>query len=277
MIRQMRTTDIAGAMYLKEAAHWNQTEADWLRLLRLEPEGCFVDDREGVLAGTTTALRHGNDLAWIGMVLVLPEFRRRGIARGLMEHAMKWLRDRDIGTTRLDATDMGLPLYRELGFQDEELIERWERLPSPPTRQPGAKTRSASWGDALAALDRSACGYDRSALMHDLAADASVDGVQSASGFAFGRPGSRAWFLGPCVASSESEAESLLASLLAGRDSQHAYWDLLPANPAAPRLAARFGFRPARRLVRMVHEASGGTAERVPPDRVVATAGFEFG
>lgn len=277
MIRRMRAADIEGAMLLKEAAGWNQTEADWRRLLRLEPDGCFVDERAGMVAGTATAFRYGSELAWIGMVLVAPEHRRRGIARGLMRHAMGWLRDRGVATTRLDATDMGRPLYLDLGFRDEEPIERWQR-PASPSAGPGATEGSTGQLDVqLADLDRRACGYGRLALMGDFLADEAVDCVRSASGFALGRPGSNAWFLGPCVARSESAASSLLAALLGRHSHEAAYWDLLPANPAATRLAKGFGFRPARRLVRMVHTLEGKRARRVSPNRVFAAAGFEFG
>ena len=41
-IRLLGAGDLPAAMRLKEAAGWNQTEEDWLRLLRLEPRGCFA-------------------------------------------------------------------------------------------------------------------------------------------------------------------------------------------------------------------------------------------
>ncbi len=277
MIRTMRADDIAGAMRLKEAAGWNQTPLDWKRLLRLEPDGCFVDERDGILAGTTTALRHGNDLAWIGMVLVLPEFRRQGIARGLMKHALRWLLDSGVRVSCLDATDMGRPLYVELGYRDAAVIERWERQPVAASRSDSSRKAIASLSSAPAMLDRRACGYDRSALIRDLACDDSVEGVQSESGFAFGRPGSSAWFVGPCVAISRNGARKLLASLLKGHESDAVFWDLLPSMGSAAHLASSLGFRPVRRLVRMVLDESGAIPTAGQPDRVYASAGFEFG
>ena len=49
MIRQMRPEDIGDAMRLKQAAGWNQTEQDWVNVMALEPEGCWVweQDRSG--------------------------------------------------------------------------------------------------------------------------------------------------------------------------------------------------------------------------------------
>ena len=78
-IRLLFEADIPAAMQLKEAAAWNQTEADWRRLLSMEPNGCFGAVKEGRLVGTTTTTTY-DGLAWIGMVLVEPQQRRRGSA-----------------------------------------------------------------------------------------------------------------------------------------------------------------------------------------------------
>src|SRR4026207_133079 len=123
-IRLLFESDITAAMQLKEAAGWNQTDEDWRRLLTLEPNGCFAAGKDGRLVGTTTTTTYGNDLAWIGMVLVDPQERRQGIARTLMNVAMDYLKDK-VATVKLDATAQGQPLYEQLGFQFESVLERW--------------------------------------------------------------------------------------------------------------------------------------------------------
>ena len=125
MIRLMTAADIGAGMRLKEAARWNQTTQDWENVLALEPEGCWVYEVDGVVVGSTTAVLYGQDMAWIGMVLVLPEYRGRGIARELMQHALRYLEERAVHCVKLDATDMGRPLYEQLGFVEELVIERW--------------------------------------------------------------------------------------------------------------------------------------------------------
>ena len=91
-LRSLRQQDIAGALRLKEAAHWNQTEEDWQRLLELGPEGCFVISQGDVVAASATVVLYGTDLAWIGMVLTLPEFRKQGLASRLIERLSMNLR-----------------------------------------------------------------------------------------------------------------------------------------------------------------------------------------
>src|SRR5947209_20559745 len=110
-VRLLNPSDIPQAMRLKGAAGWNQTAEDWARLMELAPHGCFGIDVDGVLASTTTAVCYGTDLAWIGMVLTSAEHRGRGLARTLMRHTLEYIAQRGVECVKLDATDMGRPLY----------------------------------------------------------------------------------------------------------------------------------------------------------------------
>src|SRR6185436_6961512 len=114
-----RESDIPAALRLKELAHWNQTENDWLRLLRLEPSGCFCATIDGEVVATTTTTTYGHELAWIGMVLVDPTCRQMGIATRLMQVAMEYLSKAGIMTIKLDATPAGRGVYEKLGFKEE--------------------------------------------------------------------------------------------------------------------------------------------------------------
>lgn len=257
-------------MRLKEAAGWNQTETDWLTLMRLAPETCFGLECEGALVATTTAVLYERKLAWIGMVLTDPDHRRRGFGRRLMEHALAALAERKVEWIKLDATEMGARLYRELGFDDEEPIERWSRLAGGLSGN--AAVQAANW----LSLDSPAFGADRSALLAELAplGAASIPG----KAYAMGRPGSKAAYFGPCVSHSAEAARELLAWFLARHPHEPVYWDLLPANTEAVRLARDFGFEPLRHLVRMIRLGRPGATPLARDDaRIFAIAGFEYG
>jgi len=259
-------------MRLKEAAGWNQTEADWERVLALEPQGCFAIEYDGQVRATTTAVCFGQELAWVGMVLTDAPYRGRGFARRLMGHTLAYLRRKRVAWIKLDATDMGRPLYERLGFQDEGTIERWIRPAGALTPQSGIVERF----DFDAALDRKAFGADRSRLLHVLA------GIESASiaemGFAMGRPGARAAYFGPCVARSADGARKLLQWFLEQHAEESVCWDILPANADAVALAREFGFTPVRRLARMVLAGVDNPPALCNDDALVyAPAGFEFG
>lgn len=271
-VRLLSTADIPAGMRLKEAAGWNQTAADWQRVLALEPDGCFAIECDGQARATTTAVCFGKELAWVGMVLTDAQYRGRGFARRLMEHSLAHLRGQRVAWIKLDATDMGRPLYERLGFREEGTIERWIRPAGVVPWHSGAAGRF----ELDPTLDRQAFGADRSRLLGVLA------GIESAAiagmGFAMGRPGAKAAFFGPCVAQSVDAARELLAWFLDKHRQESVYWDILPANGDAVALAREFGFEPVRRLARM---ALAGVED--PPalgnddTRVYAAAGFEFG
>ena len=279
MIRRMTQGDIPAGMRLKGAAGWNQTERDWVNVLNLEPEGCWVYEVEGTVAGSTTAVCYGKDLAWIGLVLVLPEFRGRGIARALMRHALEFVDARGVGCVKLDATDMGRSLYLSLGFEDEAPIERRGTVAA-------AEGRCESDGDLpvldgvseVAALDRKAFGADRSALL-GLLLDRGSESWRLPRAYLMSRPGANARFLGPCVAEREDDAKQLVSTLLNQHPGEPFFWDLLPENRRALNLARKLGFERKRVLVRMAR--AGGSCSKLQSQTnqglQFATAGLEYG
>jgi len=126
--RVMRGADLPGADKLRRLAGWNQTLEDWQRLRSLEPAGCFVALHGQTVVGTVTTTTYGTELAWIGMMLVHPEHRRKGIATQMMELALGYLKTRGIQCVKLDATPAGRPLYEKLGFALDSNLTRHRRV-----------------------------------------------------------------------------------------------------------------------------------------------------
>ncbi len=249
-------------MELSNAAGWNQTPEDWKRVLSLEPEGCFGVEEGGQIVATATAVCHGRELAWIGMVLTHPDARRRGHARRAMEAALEWLDSIGVKASRLDATDMGRPLYEALGYRVECEVQRW--------RGENTEERAAGeWGPVNPALDREATGTDRGRV---LAALGGEGWVGREGGFAMHRAGRLAHYLGPCLARSAGEARGLME--VAARVARGPMvWDLPEENQAAVELARGLGFSPVRHLKRMVR----GEAPREMLGLIFALSGFETG
>ncbi len=103
----MKRADIPAEMRLKDLAGWNQTEADWERFLDASPDGCFVAEAAERVVGTSTTIVYEGRFAWIGMVLVDPEFSRRGIGAALLDRALEHLvRNRALGA-RATASSAG--------------------------------------------------------------------------------------------------------------------------------------------------------------------------
>lgn len=272
-LRPLSSGDLPALAELVEAAGWNQTADDWLRVMRLQSDGCFGIAVDGRIVSTATAVVYDEHLAWIGMVLTHPDYRGHGFARHLMEHSLQYLRRSGVRWAKLDATDMGRPLYVRLGFVDECPVERWKR-PAGKSEPPPAL--NAIDLEKVLTLDRQVFGADRSRLLRDLAreAGASID----SEAFALYRPGRLASYFGPCVALSASAARRLLRDFLNRYGDKDAFLDLLPGNKQAVALAEEYGFQPARHLVRMSLRLVPGTRE-IPArtDSIYAIAGFEYG
>jgi hypothetical protein len=185
-----------------------------------------------------------------------------------MRRALEFVERRGVTTVKLDSTQIGINLYRRLGFKEECAVERWQRAPAP------VEAGEVQPYHPDPAYDRKLFKADRGALLAQLAAlgSASLPG----QGYAMGRPGSLAAYFGPCVASSPDAAHTLLRWFLAQHPQEDIFWDLLPDNKDAIRLAREFGFVPVRHLLRMVR--SNGSA---PPlsnhTELFAIVGFEFG
>jgi len=258
ILRPLTGGDVTAGMELSMEAGWNQTREDWQRLLAIAPEGCWCVEADGMVVSTASLATYGDELGWVGMVLTRGAYQRRGFARKLLERLL----DRRPRTVKLDATEAGRPLYASLGFVDEAPIERWQRTPGR------VEAGTGEFGRPDPALDLRAFGAKRTQLLETLGV-----GFVSDDGYALSRPGARAWYLGPCIAGRPGTAESVIRAALARQPNEPWYWDLLPDNREAAVLAAKLGFAPVRRLVRMRlgPPFSGDNA------LVYSIAGFEFG
>jgi len=281
-LRTMTMLDVPAGVRLNQIAGWNQTGSDWERFLRVSPGGCFVAELNGQVCGTVTTISFQSRFAWIGMVLVDPQHRGRGIGTNLLKRAIRHLDDQKISTVKLDATPQGKPLYEKLGFVAEYEIERWT-LHRPPPDAPKsfghAELTSVLLLDSILKTDREIFGADRSFLLESLDQDAPVftlgvcdSGVLRSYGL--GRRGLFADHLGPWMANDRPAARDLLGLFLARSSRETIVVDGLKSNNIAGDLLRLFGFTYSRPLTRMYR---GPNKYRGRPDVLCAILGPEFG
>ncbi len=281
-VRCLTSADLAFADSVRAQAGWNQTLDDWRRFLAADPEGCFLAEWNGAPAGTATTTVYAPELAWIGMVLVHPDYRRRGIARALLERCIEYLRGRGARCIKLEATPPGKQVYDELGFKDEWTLTRWECAEFQP-RPGGLEGRIRSWREAdarnIEPFDEQAFGVCRERLVRTLArqsrcALALESETGSLAGYGLLRNGSQALYLGPVAATSADGAIQLIRGLLARGDGGRIFWDIPDPNHTAVSFAQQHGFTAQRTLTRMYlgENAAPGDARKQ-----FALAGPELG
>ena len=283
----LSVADLDALLDLSASAHWNQNEADWRTLLQLG-RGWGIRttgaDGQDVLAASTVVLPYGSDFAWISMVLVLPDCRRRGHASRLLRHALDALAAQGRAAV-LDATPAGHAVYVQEGFADTWGFARWRReegrtaavgigAASVPTTR---ALTDADW-PAIEALDAPAFGASRLPLLRALAqrlpqAARVVEAGGRLRGFVLGRDGREARQIGPLLAEDEGVAAALLADALRSLDGP-VYVDLLDGRDGLRAWLQQQGFvfqRPFTRMVRGRREAPG------EPGAIMLVAGPELG
>jgi len=259
-------------MRLSIGAGWNQTEADWMRMLRLPGVVALTIDT----VSTGLSIQYGGALAWIGMVLTSPQHRGRGLATALMQELLGRLDAASVPTIGLDASSAGQPIYEKLGFVVTHSIERWFRpAPAGPASARGP-AQVPSPPASLAELDARMTGLDRSAALLSLAADSCIVYSSGVDGFLMSRDGRLARYLGPGFALDPASLRGLVEAQLAIHSGAAWMWDLFPGHPWTPSLAAEFGFHPVRKLARMRYGKPHPLTDQVKPE-MAAIAGFEFG
>jgi len=267
-LRLLQTADLASAIELSRLAGWNQTIEDWQTVLRLDPDGCFAIEVDDRIAATTTLLCYGTRLAWIGMVLTRPEYRRMGFAQRLVETAMQRAAALKVESVKLDATPEGQPLYEKLGFKTEQIVERWFHDGRWPRSLDKSESSSSQYS---LETDFDAFGADRALLLRQLAMRNPPKAISGS--YCFYRGGTRAGYLGPCVAQEVKAAGLVIEQCLRSSPESAWYWDLLSSNKNALAVAEEIGFVPQRRLERMAH----GSSFKKNDEMVYAIAGFELG
>jgi len=239
-VRLMVPGDLSFANAVREQAGWNQTPQDWQAVLDYSQALCFVAEGDGRPMGTVSVILYENCLAWIGMLLVLEEFRGRGVGRALLDQALAASSGAE--SVGLDATPAGRPLYEKSGFSVVAELSRWEG--NPPSGDTGAPGRIS---DSHLALDREVFGCDREEWLRLLGQRSHI--VAAENGFGMIRPGAKAWYLGPLVASDPDTASAIVERLLPIARGGPIYWDSPDHAFVSP---ADRGFVRQRPLYRMI-------------------------
>jgi predicted N-acetyltransferase YhbS len=258
--RRMAVEDVPGADVLRQFEGWNQTIEDWRRLLSLQPDGCFVATSKSEVVGSVTTTTYGSTLGWIGMMLVHPDYRNRGIGTRLMRLALDYLDACAIACVKLDATPAGQPVYEKLGFIMEETLTRFMRPANDANQTTLGKFASArrlnnaDW-PSVELIDTAAFGASRDTLLRGLERQSRATLVWTENGCVTGygmlRSGSHADYLGPLVSSDNRIGVALASALLASGGKRPVIWDVPDRCTTAKEVAQRSGFMPRRILTRM--------------------------
>jgi GNAT superfamily N-acetyltransferase len=275
--QSLTPAELDDACALVREARWNQLPADW-RMFLARGHLYAMETQEGRIVATTATLPYGGRFAWISMVLVAGEYRRRGLATRLMQQAM-----RDLAAA--DLVPNGRAVYRRLGFEDswgfQRLIRRQRQGATASLAAPaGVSVRPITDEDwpVLCAYDAAAFGADRSAVLAGLrgrlpAADLIAARADGIVGFQLGRDGGLAAHIGPLIAEDEATARALVVRALDGIEGP-LFIDLADNKTGLRSFLDAHGFTAVRPFTRMLY---GSSTRFDDAARTFAVVGPEFG
>jgi ribosomal protein S18 acetylase RimI-like enzyme len=277
----LTAADAEAVSPLSAEAGWNQTVDDWRFMLRVGL-GIGMRDPSGRWIGSALALPLGPTLSWISMVLVAKDARRRGIGTRLLLRAIDHARDAG-RVPGLDATELGRPVYRPLGFCDLYAVSRLRLeaslLAEPPP--PGCTVRPLLPADlpAVAAFDTARSAMARAHVLAYLLQQAPghafvAERGGGIAGYGLARPGCTAFQVGP-VAADGPEVATALISVALSRLTGPVLIDIPDAHASLRARLDAAGAVRQRGFVRMIlGEPPPGLAD---PAAVFALAGPELG
>jgi GNAT superfamily N-acetyltransferase len=206
-IIELGADDALAGLALSTEAHWNQTEADW-RFFLTKGIVFGVRDRKHLIA-TAALLPYSAGNAWISMVLVTEQFRRRGIATLLVDECLKVAGKRGL-TTWLDATPAGAAVYGPLGFTPTLQLRRL-RLENSAHAAPQPLSMGSL--DDLIARDREAMGFDRGPLLAEFGGRSGSRVLSRGDAMTLVRGGRTARHIGPLSAKTAASALALVDAI----------------------------------------------------------------
>jgi GNAT superfamily N-acetyltransferase len=204
--------DALAGLALSAEVHWNQNEADW-RFFLGQGTVFGSHDKDGRLIATAALLPYTSGNAWISMVLVTANWRRRGLATKLVDACL------DAATTQgfvtwLDATPAGATVYGPLGFAPTLQLRRLRLDHAMSTKAEAPPSLSPGDIEKITAQDRLAMGFDRSTLLAELGARPGSRMLSSGEALALVRDGRKARHIGPLFADSPDQALALVNEIV---------------------------------------------------------------
>ena len=155
--RQAQRTELELILSWAAAEGWNPGLGDAAVFWPADPHGFFVALDQETPVAAISVVNHTNSFAFLGLYIVLPAYRGRGIGYGLWQHAIAHAGDRTIG---LDGVPDQQSNYEASGFCHAGATTRFAG-PVSPKAAPGIEVAKASDISRLITREAQASGIEK--------------------------------------------------------------------------------------------------------------------
>jgi len=274
VIRRMSKAELGLALDWAAAEGWNPGLHDAESFYAVDPEGFFLAERAGEALGCICAAAYDEAFGYVGLFIVRPPYRGRGVGLQLLNVALRHVRGRNVGL------DAAIPMQETYGRYGFAFAYR------------NIRHRCVGGGEAPAGLTELASAPFDEILRYDATVFpaarrtflsrwiAQPDGASLAfmrrreiAGYGVLRACREGYKIGPLFADDREIADALFQGLCARAAGAPVFLDTPDANPEAIELAKRRG------LTRLFDAARMFT-RGAPPSRIDHCYGvttFELG
>ncbi len=257
---------------------WNPGLHDAEVFYQADPEGFFGWNSDGHLAGTISAVRYGQEYAFVGFFIVRPGLRGHLIGPKLAEAAMARISGVPTG---IDGVLENVGKYERIyGFRQAWKNIRFELANPLCTKIDSTLRPLASFDmETLLSFDRRFFPAKRESFVrrwisqpgsHALAATSPNGELE---GYGVIRPCVKGWKIGPLFATAPDIAESLFLGLCSTAGTGPVFLDVPEPNSSALTLVNRFGMTPSFATARMFRDSP----KPVDLDGIFGITSFELG
>lgn len=282
LLRPMTAAEVERLVEWAADEGWNPGLEDARTFYAVDPEGFMAVELEGEMVGGGAIVRHHPDFGFMGLFIIRPDHRGKGLGRTLWYARRDRLASRlqSGATIGLDGVEAMCGFYARGGFREATRHIRFQLGgPAPagdPTFQPvpvGMIPRGQ-----LAALDRTCFPSPRDAYLRawiDQPGSVSFASVEDGAlcGYALARPCRVGWKIGPLVAADRALAARLFHRCWEAAQGGPVFLDVPEANRDALAMAEEFGMRPVFHCRRMYR----GPSPKLQMERIFGITSLELG
>ena len=274
-IRAMSLKDLQLVLGWAKEEGWNPGLDDAEAMLAADPEGFLIKVVDGEPVAAISVVNHDPSFAFLGLYLCKPQFRGHGHGLDVWRAGIAHAGTRSIG---LDGVPEQQKNYAKSGFAKYGSTIRYEgRINAASNSRVRRVSRDEI--ETLLAWDAKACGTDRATFAAAWFSPSpnrqtmvSTDGGKI-TGFATFRRCVLGTKIGPLYATSQDDAQILLASNPFGRRDEPVYVDVQDQNSPLGLLLRDHGFEPVFVTARMFN----GAPPEANPTLFQAIATMELG
>jgi GNAT superfamily N-acetyltransferase len=271
----MRADEMSVAIDWAANEGWNPGRDDARCFRAADAGGFFVGEWQGEPVATISAVAYDEHFGFIGLYIVRPDFRGKGLGLRIWQHAMAYLGKRNIG---LDGVVAQQPNYRKSGFQLAHRNIRFQGVAHATAQSATLANLQTIPIDQVTAYDRQWFPAPRTDFLRAWIGQPAAVALASIRdgaihGYGVLRVCRQGRKIGPLFADDEQTAEQLLNALLARCPGEIVSLDVPESNAASVALAERHGMASSFETARMYTQAPPA----MPMARVFGITSFELG